>query len=74
MRGWLGRRPAQSALLHIFGEPQVATSVVVAAIFLLQVFHQLAQRLALFGHDIGQQQCIQRAIALDQESGNADAA
>ena len=34
------------------------------AVFLLQVAHQLAQRLAFFGHDVGQQQGIQNAVAL----------
>ena len=44
------------------------------AVFLLQVAHQLAKRLALFRHDVGQQQGIQKAVTLRQVPANADSA
>ena len=39
----------------------------------LQIGHELAHRLAFFGHHIGQQQRIQQAVALGQVALEADA-
>ena len=44
------------------------------AVLLLQVAHQLAERLAFFRHDGRQQQRIQNAVALGQVATNADSA
>ena len=53
---------------------KVETSVEVWAVLFLQIGHQLTQRLFLFGHDVGQQQRVEDAVALWQVSGVTDAA
>src|ERR1019366_4338225 len=65
---------AHGLILHRIAEVQVEAAKVVLAVFLLQVAHQLAKRLALFRHDVGQQQRIKKAITLRQGPGYADSA
>ena len=60
-------------MLDLFRNVQIAPAVIVRTELALQVRNQLAQRLALFGHDIGQQQAIQHPVALGQEARIADA-
>ena len=67
----LGAGALNCTLLHVVGNVQIAPPVVVGAILVLQIRHQLAQRLALFGHHVGQQQAVQHAVALGQESANS---
>src|SRR5579871_6185390 len=53
---------------------QVATGIIVRAVFLLQTLHKLAEALALIGHDIGKEQRIEQAIALGEMALNANTA
>ncbi len=60
--------------LQLVGNVQVAAPVIVPAIFVLQLLHQLPERLAFLGHDVGQQQGVQDAVALGKMARDADAA
>src|SRR5205807_394069 len=53
---------------------EIAPGVVVGTVFFLQAFHQLSQALAFIGHYVGQQQSIEKAIALRQVALDADSA
>ena len=73
--------PASSArgarngrILEVVGDVQIDAAVLVFAVLGLQIGDKLAERLALVGHDVGQQQRIEQAVALGQMALEADAA
>ena len=66
--------PSHGFVFDFVGQVKVGTRVVMLAVFLLQVVHQLPERLAFVSHDVGQQQRVQDAVALGQVAANADAA
>jgi hypothetical protein len=59
-----GARAAHRGFLYVIVDVQVATSVMVRSVLLLQTLHQLRKRLLLFRHYRSQQQRIEHAIAL----------
>ena len=61
-------------VLDVVGNVQIDAAVLVLAVLGLQIGDKLAQRLAFFGHHVGQQQRVQQAVALGQVALEADAA
>src|ERR1700685_3849412 len=74
MVGSVGSGSQNSLLLHIFGDMKIAPPIIMRTVFALQIRYQLTQRLAFVGHDVGQQQRIQKTVTLRQKARIANSA
>ncbi len=61
-------------VLDVVGNVEIDAAVLVLAVLGLQVGDKLAERLAFLGHDVGEQQRVEQAVALGQVALEADAA
>ncbi len=61
-------------VLDVVGDVQVDAAVLVLAVLGLQIGDKLAQGLAFLGHDVGEKQGVEQAVALGQVALEADAA
>ena len=69
-----GFRSCDCRVLQVIGDMQVDAAILMLAVFLLETLDQLAEGLLLLGHDVGDEQRIQQAIALRQMAADSDAA
>ncbi len=63
-----------AAFFCVFGDVEIDAAVLVLAVLGLQIGDKLAQGLAFLGHDVGEQQAVEQAVALGQVALEADAA
>ena len=61
-------------VLDVVGNVEIDAAVLVLAVLGLEVGDELAQSLAFLGHDVGEQQAVEQAVALGQVALEADAA
>ena len=61
-------------VLHVVGNVQIDAAILVLAVLGLQIGDKLAESLAFFSHDVGEQQRVEQAVALGQMALKADAA
>ena len=66
--------PGDGGILDVVWNVQVDAAVLMFAVFFLQSGDELAERLAFFGHHVGEKQTVEQAVALGQVTLEADAA
>ena len=72
--GLSARARAMAAFFCVVGDVEIDAAVLVLAVLGLQIGDKLAQGLAFLGHDVGEQQAVEQAVALGQVALEADAA
>src|SRR5262249_39969679 len=63
---------ADSAILHLIGNMEVAAAIVMRSVFLLGFRDELSKRLTLFGHHVRQEQRIEHTVALGKKASIAN--